>query len=197
MRTARDALAVSAMSAAKRLCEVADWKISNLELQKLLYISHMLHLGKTGQPLIDGWFEAWDYGPVQPEVYRSAKAFGRSPVGDVFTFTPRIAETAPEAQTIREAVEQLGGASPARLVSITHWEKGAWAKHYVPGGRGNFIPDQDILQEYRDRVRGRLGNRILEFRGPPGCDSSFGCGRSRAGVGWPRLPGRRSATRRI
>jgi uncharacterized phage-associated protein len=51
-------MAVSVASAAKRLCEKTGWTLSNLELQKILYIAHMFHLGETGQPLVPGHFEA-------------------------------------------------------------------------------------------------------------------------------------------
>ena len=49
-------MSVSALSAAKTFCELRDWKISNLELQKLLYIAQMLHLGRYGTPLISERF---------------------------------------------------------------------------------------------------------------------------------------------
>jgi len=42
------------------------WKITNLALQKLLYFAHGIHLTKTKEPLVSGYFEAWQYGPVQP-----------------------------------------------------------------------------------------------------------------------------------
>jgi len=40
-------MTVSASAAAKRMCERSGWTLSNLELQKLLYIAHMFHLGET------------------------------------------------------------------------------------------------------------------------------------------------------
>jgi|GEM_PF-6636616 len=58
-------MAVHALSAARAICELRDWEVSNLELQKILYIAHMVYLGETdSHPLIKENFEAWDYGPV-------------------------------------------------------------------------------------------------------------------------------------
>lgn len=136
--------------AAKRMCEHSGWSLSNLELQKLLYIAHMFHMGETGEPLISGHFEAWDYGPVNPALYHRAKIFGSSPVGNVFRGVSDIKE-GPERETLDSAVDQLGHAAPGKLVAITHWEDGAWAKHYTPGMKNIVIPNEDILKEFQDR----------------------------------------------
>ena len=145
-------MTVPVFAAAKRICERSGWSLSNLELQKLLYISHMFYLGRHDEPLIQGYFEAWDYGPVQPNLYHRAKIFGSSPVGNIFRFAEELGDRA-EARMLDEAVAELSKAPPGRLVAITHWDMGAWAKHYVPGGRGIVIPNEDILLEYRDRER--------------------------------------------
>lgn len=144
-------MAISALSAARRLCDRSGWTISNLELQKYLYIAHMLHLGTIDRPLIGGFFEAWDYGPVQRDVYQAAKVFGRSPIKDIFRGVPEAPEGT-ESATLDDALRQLKDAAPGRLVAITHWENGAWAKHYHPGKRNAVIPNSDIRQEYLDRM---------------------------------------------
>ena len=146
-------MAVPVFAAAKRLCERAEWSLSNLKLQKLLYIAHLFYLGESnGNPLLREHFEAWDYGPVQPDLYRSVRIFGSSPIENIFHFADDISEGSPEAKIIDSAALQLGKAASSRLVAITHWDKGAWARNYRPGVRGVIIPNDDILREYRDRV---------------------------------------------
>jgi len=145
-------MAVSVLSAARSLCQLRDWTVSNLELQKILYIAHMFHLGKTGgAPLIREDFEAWDYGPVVPELYRRARGFGSDPVRNVFHWEPEVPANAPEFFSLREAAEATKGMSSGRLVAITHWPQGAWYQCYKPGVRGIAIPDPLILAEYRAR----------------------------------------------
>ena len=46
-------MTVNSLSAARTLCELRDWKLSNLELQKLLYLAEMYNLGMYDQALID------------------------------------------------------------------------------------------------------------------------------------------------
>ena len=140
------------MDAAKYLCERSSWTLTHLALQKILYIAHMFHLGRVDQPLIDGRFEAWDLGPVVPSVYHAMKVFGNQPIYDVFGSPIHLAD-GPEKDTLTEAAEALSKKTPAQLVSITHWEQGAWAEHYVPGARGIAIPNESIKREYRERAR--------------------------------------------
>jgi uncharacterized phage-associated protein len=145
-------MAISPLSAARTMCEVRDWQISNLELQKLLYIAEMAALGRSNgaEPLVTDVFQAWDYGPVLPSVYHRAKAFGDKHVPDVF----HIADLAVgrDRNIIEQVAKNFEGYSAAELVDITHWDRGAWASHYIPGVKGIVIPRADILREYRERI---------------------------------------------
>lgn len=143
-------MAVSSVLAARKVCELAGWTLSNLSLQKILYFAHMLHLGRHGEPLVGESFEAWDYGPVLPSVYHRAKVFGSSPVRNVFHVNDDHMD-GDALETLEEAVRALSDQPAGKLVAITHWEDGAWAKHY-PGGRNKLIPNSDIQEEYHDRV---------------------------------------------
>src|SRR5205814_7409199 len=135
----------------KRLGERSGWSLSNLEMQKLLYLAHMFYLGHTGEPLVDGHFEAWDYGPVHPVLYHRAKIFGSAPVENIFNAVADLTGPREEIEILDKFVERLSHAVPGKLVAITHWDEGAWAKHYQPGGRHVVIPNEDIRQEYLDR----------------------------------------------
>jgi uncharacterized phage-associated protein len=142
---------VPTFQAAKTLCELSGWRISNLPLQKLLYLSHMAFMGEqNGLPLIDGHFEAWDLGPVEPTLYRKVKAYGDKAIVDIFPHD-LLEKSSKAYKIISEVYEQLKNAHPGQLVSITHWDEGAWASHYKPGYRGIVIPNEAILDEYRKR----------------------------------------------
>lgn len=142
---------VSAISAAKRLCSQSNWTLTNLQLQKLLYIAHMIHLGEQGDALISSSFEAWDYGPVAPDVYRHVKVFGSDAIGNVFRMIPDVPPGS-ERDTLDATLHSLGGESAGKLVAITHWEEGAWASRYVPGRKGIVIPNVEIAHEFRRRM---------------------------------------------
>lgn len=142
---------LSAMQAARKICEHGSWRTTNLGLQKILYLSQMLFMGEnSGARLVDTNFEAWDYGPVSPEVYRRVRMFGAGPIQDIFFGEPRINDGLREAH-LHNVCTFLADKRPGELVSITHWKDGAWAKYYHPGVTGIVIPDRDILDEYRRR----------------------------------------------
>jgi uncharacterized phage-associated protein len=144
-------MSVNTYSAARRICERGDWRVTNLALQKILYLIHMVSLGRTGTLLIPDTFEAWDYGPVVPELYHRVKIFGDRPIQDIFLGSPSIAQTR-EEEVIDEGCDWLIKKKPAELVAMTHWENGAWASNYVPGARGIPIPTADIIAEYEARI---------------------------------------------
>ena len=143
-------MAISALQAAKAMGEHSGWSLSNLEMQKLLYIAHMFHLGIQGNPLVHGNFEAWDLGPVHPVLYHKVKIFGARPVRNIFRSVPKL-EEGTELDTLNNTVKELMNLDSAMLVNITHWPRGAWAKNYVPGKRGTIIPDSHIKDEYECR----------------------------------------------
>jgi uncharacterized phage-associated protein len=146
-------MTISVFDAAKRLCEKSGWSLTNLELQKLIYLAHMFHWGHHKEPLIAEHFEAWDYGPVQPDLYHHIKLYGASKVKSMFHRGEEIDDDSSEGKIIDKVCEQLSH-KPARwLVAVTHWNDGAWAKHYGAGALGKIIPNEDILQEYNDRYR--------------------------------------------
>ena len=141
-------MAVHVCSAAKFVGRASGWSMWNLYMQKLLYIAHMFHLGlHDGEPLLEGNFESWDYGPVHPVLYRKAKVFGADPVQNIFRSSSDV-EQGLEMETLEATLKGLKGFSGAKLIAITHSEDGAWAKHYVPGARGIIIPNEDLIEEY-------------------------------------------------
>ena len=143
-------MAISTPAAARAVCELRDWQVSNLALQKILYVAQMVHLGRHELPLLPESFEPWDYGPVIPSLYRQVRMFGAQPVKDVFYGVRPIPEGAEKA-TLSEVVPFLASFTPGQLVNLTHWQNGAWAKFYRPSTRGISIPNQAIADEFRAR----------------------------------------------
>jgi len=153
-------------SVCKYICERGRWKVTNLQLQKLIYMAQMLHMGRSdGERLADTGFEAWDYGPVSPALYHKVKMFGNTPVEDVFFEARNFKQDDPRRKILDEVCDGLLQKRPGELVDITHWSEGAWAKHYVPGNRYIPIPDDDIAVEYHARLKHQrsrdLGVRIV------------------------------------
>ncbi|GAB2799174.1 hypothetical protein GCM10027040_27800 [Halomonas shantousis] len=146
-------MAISAMQAAKAACQMSGWDLSNLQLHKLLYIAHMLYSGThEGEPLIhDEDFQAWDYGPVLPSVYRQCSAFGSSKIRNVFNHVLPDPSADDEYEFIQDVLKQFGDTHPYKLVELTHEPDSAWAHTYIPGVRNMPISHAEVLDEYQRR----------------------------------------------
>ncbi|MGK8836188.1 Panacea domain-containing protein [Achromobacter xylosoxidans] len=149
-------MSVTALEAAKYACAASGWTLTNLQLQKILYIAHMLHLGRHGKPLIRGEeFEAWDYGPVLPSVYHHVSSFGAGRIKNVFhsidDLDRHLDET--ELKALSSAVKKLKDLAPFRLVEMVHDSRGAWSQVYDPDYRGITIPNRLVEREYDNRFR--------------------------------------------
>jgi uncharacterized phage-associated protein len=109
--------------------------VSNLALQKLLYFAHARHLVETKRPLVTGYFEAWQYGPVHPAAYKAFKAAGDAPISfraagrnpltghGTKLDAPRSNEV---SHLIRSVMLSYGRLTPGRLVEISHAKGAPW-----------------------------------------------------------------------
>ncbi len=136
--------------------------LSNLALQKLLYFAHGFHVIETGAPLVSGYFEAWQYGPVHPAAYQAFRSAGDQPIGfrcerlDILT-GHRFPIEPPKAPAVRQLVNRVlshfGPMTAGRLVDISHAKGAPW--HYVvdKGGTtmalGLRISDAVIRERFR------------------------------------------------
>lgn len=149
-------MTVRVNDAANHLCRSSNWKLSNLQLQKIIYMADMNFVGQSSGRLVDEDFEAWDYGPVLPSLYHKCKAFGSKPVPPVFWDANDISGT-PEATMIELAWSSLCSLSRGQLVEATHSGLGAWVRRYVPGSKQIKILSQDMIDEYARRTEQATG----------------------------------------
>lgn len=142
-------------SAAKYLCERSGWSLSNLPLQKLLYLAEVERAASAQDyaPLMDKGFQAWDYGPVIPSLYGRLKMFGADPVGDVFYDALNLKDGSPSKEILDRVLDQFGCVPPGELIELTHWRYGAWAKNYEPGIRNTPISYKHIAGEAANRIK--------------------------------------------
>ena len=144
-------MTVSVIDAAHHLCGRSNWTLSNLQLQKMIYMADMNFVGQGKGRLVNEDFEAWDYGPVLPSLYHKCKAFGAKSVPKIFWGATNISGT-PEGLMLDTAWENLKSSTPGQLVETTHSQVGAWVLRYVPGARQIKITTQDMMAEYARRI---------------------------------------------
>ena len=145
-------MAASIMQVARTLGQISGWSLSNLEIQKIAYIAEMLHLGRNGDPLTNDQWQAWAYGPVEPELYHKAKVYGTSPVKDIFHAVPLMPGST-KYKAVEDAYKLMKNLTPGQMVAVTHKAGGAWAQRYRAGMKGLVISKSAIASEYGSLIR--------------------------------------------
>ncbi len=123
-----------------------------LKLMKTTYIAHGWMLGLYGDPLVSEDVEAWQYGPVIPEMYRETSTFQRKHI----TSLPNeyvVELTEQEMSIVKQTFEGYSNYTAGQLVALTHKKGTPWhliteGKHY---GAGVVIPN-GIIRDYYQKL---------------------------------------------
>ena len=146
------------------LASQSQRKLTQIEIQKLVYFSHGWHLALRDQNLIDDQIEAWTYGPVVRRLYDVFKKFGSSqitekaydwnvsPKGGFAYCFPAIQSSSLENDTYARAVVEIvwnkyGLMPPFKLVEITHLEGSPWQQAIARGS--STIQNEDIKTYFK------------------------------------------------
>jgi hypothetical protein len=134
---------------------------SSIRVQKLLYLLYAYYGATYGSinnqegfeefetypaRLFKANFEAWQYGPVDSDVWRDYKRDEYKPV-------EYNTETAQEKNVIlflNDLIEQTNEINDFGLVERTHQDK-VWSDNYKDGQKHISIDSDSIIREYRER----------------------------------------------
>ena len=114
--------------------------ISNLQLQKILYYIQREFL-QQGAMAFSEDIEAWQFGPVVPEVYKQYCGFGALPIRMRYVVTIQSSDK----NIINPIIEMKRILNPWDMVSDTHSSGKAWDLIYRGGlGDHQIIPRELI-----------------------------------------------------
>lgn len=152
---------ISATDIAKVL--ISYFALSNLKLQKLIYLVYVDYLLKTGKKLFPEQIEAWKHGPVVPEVYELYKNNGAKRInldkGSKFALqekniNPMLAKLVSQTDSknimdsILNVLKKYATKSASELVDITHRPGTPWSRVYKPEELHIPIKDDVIKKAY-------------------------------------------------
>lgn len=123
-----------------RRCNELGRSISNLKLQKILYFVQAEFLVDTGRTCFSDVIEAWDFGPVVPEVYRAYRVYGSAniPAG-VANGVIHIRRQ--DMERIDGIVDECAQYSASQLVELTHHQS-PWIDAYRAGKNREITPER-------------------------------------------------------
>jgi uncharacterized phage-associated protein len=134
-----------------------------MQLIKLVYLAHGWSLAMLGRKLVKSPVQAWQYGPVYPEVYSAFKVFGSSPIaaparsrqtGELYS-EPLDED---ENGLIDAVLDTYGNLHAFQLSNMMHKPGTPWSETFG-GGRGAYdeIPDELIRAHYEQLRDARQG----------------------------------------
>lgn len=95
--------------------------ITNLKLQKLLYYAQGFYLAMFDKPLFTEKIEAWQYGPVVPEIYHHYKQYTSQFIPQPEDFNPEQYDKATQ-DLLNEVYEVYGQYTAPALRHLTDQE---------------------------------------------------------------------------
>lgn len=115
--------------------------ISNLQLQKILYYIQREFL-QQGTVAFSENIEAWQFGPVVPDVYKQYCGFGALPIRMRYD----VVIQSNDKNIINPIIEKKRILNPWDLVSDTHSSGKAWDLIYSGGLGDHQIIPQELIK---------------------------------------------------
>lgn len=152
--------------------EKKNHKITNLKLNKLVYISLGYSLSYLDEDIFPAEeVEAWKFGPVIPSLYHEFKVFGKKFIntksaelefeeldiqnaGDndidnsIKKYYPKIDKKHQDLHTIISAIQEIyQNETGIALMKLTHQEGTPWSISY---SEGKQVIDKKLIKQYYD-----------------------------------------------
>lgn len=138
------------------LAREAGDALTPMQVLKLVYIAHGWMLGLYGRPMIRDEIQAWQYGPVIPDLYDAMKRFRSNPVEGPLSV--RLEElTLEEDDVVKQVYNVYGSHSGPALSRLTHQSGSPWDVSYKPGVFGVRISN-DVIEDHYARLAQRGEN---------------------------------------
>lgn len=127
--------------------------LTPMQLVKICFIAHGWSLGLRSKPLFLNKIEAWEYGPIIPDLYKATKTHGKQvipldKIGDV----NKIDVESEDFNFMVKVFEKYGRLDGVTLSYDTHKAGSPWSQAYEPE-KCSIIPDGLISDYYKKIAR--------------------------------------------
>ena len=116
-----------------------------MKLQKLAYYSQVYSLGWRKKALFSDQVEAWQHGPVAPELYKYHKGLTTVKISQLPQRPDVLSRD--EKLVVDSVVDSLGVLSGWELRARTHREK-PWLDNYTGAKPRHVIPHKDMIRYF-------------------------------------------------
>lgn len=138
--------------------------VSNMKLNKLVYYAQAWSLARNGKALFDEDVQAWQRGPVIPEVYHEFKRFGSRPISENREMDySEISEE--DFELLMDVARSYLHYSPSQLVELTHRPGSPWSEVYRAGVSNIVIPKESMKNYYLTKTLHKFHDVTIESVG--------------------------------
>lgn len=135
-------------------------EVTPMKLIKLCYIAHGWHLGFKDEQLLTETIYAWKYGPVIDNLYNEFKAYGSSPIKQLYSSDPFGTNPPMPDKEIEPFLNAIwasyGKFDGVKLSSMTHQKGTPWYRVWnEEGGKEKMhipIPNNYIKEHYKEKI---------------------------------------------
>lgn len=152
-------MAHDARAVANKLLEICEQKGISITLMQLIKLVHLSNgwwmTYSNGEPLVIAEAQAWQYGPVYPQVYRSFKKFGSGKIsekainkstGDIYFAD--FSES--EVSLMESVVDAYGKLHAFQLSDMMHQPGTPWHDVFTTQGPYAPIPHKRVYEHFND-----------------------------------------------
>jgi uncharacterized phage-associated protein len=143
-----------------KLASEAGQPLTNMQIQKLVYIAHGYALAIFGgEPLVKQSVEAWRYGPVIPVLYHSLREYGAGFVKNPIAMVPNESLDETDRALVAKVFSAYRGFTGPQLSTMTHKHGTPWSTIYDPRPefQSKVIPNELIKEYYSKLLDERAG----------------------------------------
>ena len=126
-------------------CNTTNRTIINLKLQKILYFVQAEFLVTKNQPCFVEEIQAWDFGPVVPDVYYQYRMFGSANIPCLGKNRAAQIISLGDKKILDGIIDECAKYSASALVELTH-KQTPWIEAYKPGWNNEIT--KECIKEY-------------------------------------------------
>uniref|UniRef100_UPI004048EEDA Panacea domain-containing protein n=1 Tax=Flavobacterium sp. TaxID=239 RepID=UPI004048EEDA len=135
--------------------------LTPMKVIKMTYLSYSWYLALTNgeKKLIEERLEAWDYGPVFPNLYQNIKNFGKTIINDSIPSSSTEIIDMEDAKFLDKIWSMYGKFDGVQLSAMTHSEGTPWKNSYCYGCNSE-IEDTKILNHYLPKLKPAIDEEL-------------------------------------
>lgn len=120
---------------------------TQMKILKMVYLANSAMLCNQNESLISDRIEAWQYGPVIPELYSAIRHYGRNPVIDIESsdIDENKELSQDEKKRVDDVYDKLKIYSAYKLSTYAHQKNSPWYKVYSEKGDKAVIDTKTII----------------------------------------------------